>query len=181
MWEWRRSRNLVLGCARMRARPVGPAESSALHDFARCGPTTEAHRRALNRSGGLLRSVAGQARLRRDPTQRNDRRLPLRSQQCQKLPLPCGFGARGRIRTCDLPITRRMLAVGLDGSRRIWPAHVGGLFGPDGSRRIQKDRLDDQTDDQGLSDRIGCQGKQVSPRAHGRSRRIRQKIGCPRR
>ena len=33
----------------------------------------------------------------------------------------------------------------------------------DGYRRIQKDRLDDQTDDQGLSDRIGYQGKQVSP------------------
>ncbi len=39
--------------------------------------------------------------------------------------------------------------------RRIWPAHVGWHVGPDGSRRIQKDRLDDQTDDQGLSDRIG--------------------------
>jgi hypothetical protein len=44
-----------LGCARMRARPVGPAQSSALHDFAQSGPTKEAHRRALNRSGGLQR------------------------------------------------------------------------------------------------------------------------------
>ena len=44
----------------MRARPAGPAQSSALHDFARSGPTKEAHRRALNRSGGLQRSVAGQ-------------------------------------------------------------------------------------------------------------------------
>ena len=44
----------------MRARPVGPAQSFALHNFARSGPTKEAHRRALNRSGGLLRSVAGQ-------------------------------------------------------------------------------------------------------------------------
>jgi hypothetical protein len=67
--------------------------------------------------------------------------------------------------TNDLPITRRMLGVGLVGSRRIEPAHVGWPVGLDGSRRIQKDRLDDQTDDQGLSDRIGCQGKQVSPRA----------------
>jgi hypothetical protein len=33
-------------------------------------------------------------------------------------------GARGRIRTDDLPITRRMLGVGPDGSRRIEPAHV---------------------------------------------------------
>ena len=47
-------------CARMRARPVGPAESSALHDFARSGPTKEAHRRALYRSSGLQHSVAGQ-------------------------------------------------------------------------------------------------------------------------
>jgi hypothetical protein len=45
-----------------------------------------------------------------------------------------------------------MLGVGLDGSRRIEPAHVGCLVGPDGSRRIQKDRLDDQMDDQGASD-----------------------------
>jgi hypothetical protein len=48
----------------MRARPVGPAQSSALHDFARGGPTKEAHRRAMNRSGGLLRSVAGQGHAR---------------------------------------------------------------------------------------------------------------------
>ena len=31
-----------------RARPAGPAQSSALHYFARSGPTKEAHRRALN-------------------------------------------------------------------------------------------------------------------------------------
>jgi hypothetical protein len=53
----------------MRARPAGPAQSSVLHNFARSGPTKEAHRRALNRSDGLLRSEAGQVRLRRDPTQ----------------------------------------------------------------------------------------------------------------
>ena len=45
-----------------------------------------------------------------------------------------------------------MLGVGLDGSRRIWPAHVGCSVGPDGFRRIQKDRLDDQMDDQSASD-----------------------------
>src|SRR5215218_10199456 len=44
----------------MRARTAGPAQSSVLHYFARSGPTKEAHRRAMNRSGGLLRSVAGQ-------------------------------------------------------------------------------------------------------------------------
>jgi hypothetical protein len=49
-------------------------------------------------------SEAGRARLRRDPTQRNDRLLQLRSQQCEKWPLTCGFGARGGIRTLDLPI-----------------------------------------------------------------------------
>ena len=116
------------------------------------------------RRAAHLRSEAGRARLRRDdPTQRNDRLLPPRSQQCQRCPLTCGFGARGGIRTDDLPITRRMLGVDLDGSRRIEPAHVGCLVGPDGSRRIQKDRLDDQTDDQGLSDRIGCQGMRRFP------------------
>ena len=47
-------------CARMRARPAGPAESSVFHNFARRGPTKEAHRRALNRPDGLQRSVAGQ-------------------------------------------------------------------------------------------------------------------------
>jgi hypothetical protein len=30
------------------------------------------------------------------------------------------------------------------GSRLIWPAQVGGLVGPDGSRRVPSDRLDDQ-------------------------------------
>ena len=35
-----------------------------------------------------------------------------------------------------LRFTRRMLGVDLDGIRRIWPAHVGCLVGPDGSRRI---------------------------------------------
>jgi hypothetical protein len=46
--------------------------------------------------------------------------------------------------------TSRMLGVGLVGSRRIWPAHVGCLVGLDGSCRMQKDRLDDQTDDQSI-------------------------------
>jgi hypothetical protein len=39
----------------MRARPAGPAEPSALHYFARSGPTKEAHRRALIRQGCDLR------------------------------------------------------------------------------------------------------------------------------
>jgi single stranded DNA-binding protein len=55
--------------------------------------------------------------------------------------------------TLDLPITRRTLAINLDGPRRIQPAHVGCLVGPDGSRRVQTDRLDDQMNDQGASDK----------------------------
>jgi hypothetical protein len=38
--------------------------------------------------------------------------------------------------TDHLPMTRRMLGVDLDGSRRIEPAHVGCLVGLDASRRI---------------------------------------------
>jgi hypothetical protein len=45
--------------------------------------------------------------------------------------------------TLALPITSRMLGVDLDGTRRIEPAHVGWPVGPDGSRRIEKDRLDE--------------------------------------
>jgi hypothetical protein len=51
----------------------------------------------------------------------------------------------------DYPITRRMLGVDLDRSRRIWPAQVGCPVGPDSSRRIQTD-LDDHRDDQEASD-----------------------------
>src|SRR5215216_7325242 len=45
-----------------------------------------------------------------------------------------------------------VLCVDLVDSRRVWPAQVGCLVDPDGSRRIPSDRLDDQTDDQGPSD-----------------------------
>src|SRR5215216_5848093 len=75
-----------------------------------------------------------------------------------------------RIRTLDLPITSRMLGVDLDGSGRIEPAHVGCTVGPDGSRRIQKDRLDDQMDDQGPSDRESDAASiDASPTAHSPS------------
>jgi hypothetical protein len=40
--------NWFSGMRAKRARPAGPAQSSALHNFARSGPTKEAHRRALN-------------------------------------------------------------------------------------------------------------------------------------
>src|SRR5215218_3463838 len=45
-------------------------------------------------------------------------------------------------------IRRLVLGVDLIGSRPIWPAQVGCLVGPDGSRPVPSDRLDDQTDDQ---------------------------------
>jgi hypothetical protein len=40
-----------------------------------------------------------------------------------------------------------VLSVDLVGSRRIWPAHVGGVVDLVGYRRNQSDRLDDQADD----------------------------------
>ena len=85
---------------------------------------------------GLQPGVRARARLRRDVQPKGMTAcLPPCSQQRQECPLTCGFGTRGRIRTDDLPITRRMLGVDLVGSRRISPAHVGCLVGPDGSRR----------------------------------------------
>jgi hypothetical protein len=53
-----------------------------------------------------------------------------------------------------------MLGVDLVGSSRIEPAHVACRVGPDGSRRIQKDRLDDQMEIKAHPTKIGCQGKQ---------------------
>jgi hypothetical protein len=52
-----------------------------------------------------------------------------------------GQGANRQIRSL-------VLYVDLVGSRRIWPAHVGWVVDPDGSRRVPSDRLDDQPDDQ---------------------------------
>jgi hypothetical protein len=45
------------GMRAKRARLAGPAQSSVFHDFARRGPTEEAHRRALIRGG--IRGVIG--------------------------------------------------------------------------------------------------------------------------
>jgi hypothetical protein len=134
--QWRRSRKLVFSnCARQRpGRRAGPIVRPPQFrpEWAdEGGPSTRAlsiGRTSTPKGGGRLRHA--------DPTQRNDRMLPPRSPPCQKCSVTCGFGARGGIRTLDLPITRRMLGVGLDGSRRIEPAHVGWLVGPDGYRRI---------------------------------------------
>jgi hypothetical protein len=66
----------------------------------------------VGRRAAHLCSEAGRARRRRDdPTQRNDRLVPPRSRQRQRCPLTCGFGARGGIRTLDLPITSRFPTV----------------------------------------------------------------------
>ena len=51
--------------ARMRARPVGPAQSSALHDFARRGPPKKPSTGRWIGSDGLLRSDAGREQRRR--------------------------------------------------------------------------------------------------------------------
>jgi hypothetical protein len=64
-------------------------------------------------------------------------------------PLSCGDRSAPRgIGTLNRQIRSLVLYVDLVGSRRIWPAHVGGVVDPDGSRRVPSDRLDDQTDDQ---------------------------------
>ena len=67
---------------------------------------------------------------------------------------PCPTGPGPNVgyrpaRPADRQIRSLVLCVGLVGSRPIWPAHVGGPVGPDGSRRVPSDRLDDQPDDQG--------------------------------
>jgi hypothetical protein len=48
-------------------------------------------------------------------------------------PVPDWLVRVGHTSTNDLPIPRRMLGVDLVGSRRIWPAQVGCLVGPDHS------------------------------------------------
>jgi hypothetical protein len=107
------------------------------------------------------------------------------------------------------PIMRRMLGVDLVGSRRIWPAHVGCLVGPDRSRRVPSDRLHDQADDQARGDvpphpvrragagrsgvagagsqpvKLGAQGavKRRHPRSARRDRQIARRsvrLGAPR-
>jgi len=130
--------------------PAGPGFDAERPNTVRNGVTP------AQRGGGRHTYVAkrGGVRLRRaHPTQRNDRLLPPRTQRCQKGPVTCGFGARGGIRTLALPIRDGCSASIWTGSRRIWAAHVECLVGPDGSRRIQTDRLDDHRDDQGASDR----------------------------
>jgi hypothetical protein len=77
----------------------------------------------------------------------------------------CTFGAPRGIRTPNRQIRSLVLCVDLVGSRPIWPAQVGCPVGPDGSRRIPSDRVDDQTDDQAV--RRGALGHQTSATAVG--------------
>jgi hypothetical protein len=143
-----------LGCARVRARPAG--RSSRPPSI--ISPVVGRRRRSIHSAdmptNTYTAKLGPMAPAARCPIQRNARLLPPPRQQGREYPLTCGFGARGGIRTLDLPITRRILRVGLVGSRRIEAAHLGCRVGPDGSRRIQKDRLDDHRDDQGASDNI---------------------------
>jgi hypothetical protein len=60
------------------------------------------------------------------------------------VPLTCSSSAPRGIRTFNRQIRSLVLCVDLVGSRRIWPAHVGWVVGPDGSRPVPSDRLDDQ-------------------------------------
>src|SRR4029453_9126383 len=76
-------------------------------------------------------------------------RKPTRLAAPERLPLGPGWTHRA-----ERQIRSLVLRVDLIGSRRIWAAHVGCLVGPDGSRRLQTDRLDDQRDDQGPSGRL---------------------------
>jgi hypothetical protein len=102
---------------------------------------------SIDQTDSYWRSGAGTPTARRS-NQTNDYRLPPRGRRCQRCPLTCGFEARGGIRTHDLSITSQMLRVRLDGAGRKLPAHVGWPVDLVGSRRIQKDRLDDHRDDQ---------------------------------
>jgi hypothetical protein len=52
----------------------------------------------------------------------------------------------------DLPITRRNVAVGYVRARRILAGQDGRAFDLIGSRWVQSDRRDDQTDDHGAFD-----------------------------
>jgi hypothetical protein len=94
MWGWRRSRKLVFSdCARMRARPKGPADRPPSTIPPRSGPTKEAHRRAMNRSGGLLRSEAGRASRGRSRA-RDDQQGKQRERQNHSIrALTCSYGA----------------------------------------------------------------------------------------
>jgi hypothetical protein len=68
--------------------------------------------------------------------------LPRQGDRLRRLTSACG-APRG-IRTPNRQICSLVLCVDLVGSRRMWPAHVGCVVDPDGSRRVQSDRLDDQ-------------------------------------
>jgi hypothetical protein len=55
--------------------------------------------------------------------------------------LTWGVGAPRGIRTLNRQIRSLVLCVDLVRSRPIWPAHVGRVVDPDGSRPVPSDRL----------------------------------------
>jgi hypothetical protein len=141
-WEWAAWPQVGFLLLRANARPARrPAESSALHYFARSGPTKEAHRRALNRPDGLLLAKWGGRAYGAMTNQRNDHPLPPYSQHSKKCPLTCGFGARGGIRTLDLPITSRTETLQLDPPSTILAAQVQDPLHPVRSRSAWSWRL----------------------------------------
>src|SRR6266508_1493979 len=119
----------------------------------------------LNQPDRLLHSEAGRARLRRgDPTLRNDRRLPLPSQQRQKGPLTCAFEPEVGFE----PTTFRLR----DGcSASIWTA-------TDGSSLLTLDALSVQTAPDG-SRRIVWMIKWMIKAHPTQSRMARQAVRCP--
>jgi hypothetical protein len=134
--------------------PQGRLNRPVLHDVARSGPTNQGlDGRWIDRTDSNVAKRGRRAGGRDDPAQGRIRPSPLRGQQRQKIPPELRFWSPRRDSNPRPSDYETDLGVDLVGSRRIWPAYVGWPVGPDGSRRMEKDRLDDQTDDQGASDR----------------------------
>ena len=66
------------------------------------------------------------------------------SRKPTRLTAPERVRRSGWTHRAERQIRSLVLYVDLVGSRRIWPAHVGWVVGPDGSRPVPSDRLDDQ-------------------------------------
>src|SRR5215216_2438473 len=111
----------------MRARPAGPAQSSALHNRP---PSTIPPGVADKGDPSTALDVPAEHHQRSGPKRRRrdvrpkgmTRLLPLRRQHSEKHSLTWGFGARGGIRTLDLPITSRTEVFQLDPPRTILAA-----------------------------------------------------------
>jgi hypothetical protein len=127
-------------------------------------------------AGSSLPPLSTQSRLspapRREPSSRRTRRASLYAMMLA-----------ARDSNPNRQIRSLVLCVDLVGSRRILAAHVGCLVGPDGSRRIQTDRLHDHRDDQARS--IRSKGPWSGPSAEGSAsvtgtRQAHRQIEAPR-